>query len=281
MNHSGQLDAIVADRDPREDAGHTDVRRNYRRRFGATARLTGADRLTYSFLIGLRRGKSDLYWLSACWPPFYSRACHGGRSAGISGSGTTREPAGRPRCTITSYMSLDLSYLDCCSRTSILVFGRSWSQPFMVTATVDGRPRRHILDYLWDTVGGPVVVDVVRTERLDHPDVVLLGKWTREVVESLAWDYRVLSEPPPVQLDNVRFLAGYRRSWLIHTDILDEMRARTANLSGLSVADAEREFGVHPHSLVRAALMHLLWCHELAVDLDRPLSPSTVLEAPR
>jgi hypothetical protein len=80
---------------------------------------------------------------------------------------------------------------------------------------------------------------------------------------------------------NRHFLAGYRRSWLIHTDILDEMRARTANLSGLSVADAEREFGVHPHSLVRAALMHLLWCHELAVDLDRPLSPSTVLEAPR
>ena len=91
----------------------------------------------------------------------------------------------------------------------------------------------------------------------------------------------MLSEPPPVQLDDVRFLAGYRRSWLIHTDILDEMRARTANLSGLSVADAEREFGVRPHSLVRAALMHLLWCHELAVDLDRPLSPSTVLEAPR
>ena len=97
----------------------------------------------------------------------------------------------------------------------------------------------------------------------------------------LVGDYRVLSEPPPVQLDDVRFLAGYRRSWLIHTDILDEMRARTANLSGLSVANAEREFGVRPHSLVRAALMHLLWCHELAVDLDRPLSPSTVLEAPR
>jgi hypothetical protein len=74
------------------------------------------------------------------------------------------------------------------------------AQPFMVTATVNGQPRRHILDYLWDTVDGPVVVDVVRTERLDHPDVVLLCKWTREIVESLACDYHVLSEPPPTRL---------------------------------------------------------------------------------
>jgi hypothetical protein len=43
---------------------------------------------------------------------------------------------------------------------------RILAQPFMVTATVDGRPRRHIQDYLWDTVDGPVVVDVVRAERL-------------------------------------------------------------------------------------------------------------------
>jgi hypothetical protein len=42
---------------------------------------------------------------------------------------------------------------------------RILAQPFMVTATVDGHPRRHILDYLWDTVDGPVVVDVVRAER--------------------------------------------------------------------------------------------------------------------
>jgi hypothetical protein len=158
---------------------------------------------------------------------------------------------------------------------------RMVAQPFMVTATVDGRPRRHILDYLWDTDDGPVVVDVVRQERLAHADVVLLCQWTREVVESLAWDYRVLSEPPSVRLENVRFLAGYRRNWLINSDALAEIRSSAANLIGLSIADAEREFLARPHPLVRAALMHLLWRHELAVDLDTPLSPSTVLEAPK
>jgi hypothetical protein len=104
---------------------------------------------------------------------------------------------------------------------------RMIAQPFMVTATVDGRIRRHILDYLWDTVDGPVVVDVVHQERLAHADVVLLCQWTREVVESLAWDYQVLSEPPPTRLNNVRFLAGYRRNWLIDAELLRDMRSRT------------------------------------------------------
>jgi hypothetical protein len=141
------------------------------------------------------------------------------------------------------------------------------AQPFMVAAAVDGRVRRHIPDYLWDTVDGPVVVDVVRAERLTHPDVVFLCKWTREIVESLAWDYYVLSEPPSTRLNNVRFLAGYRRDWLIHPGIHEEMRSRTADLIGMSIADAEREFIVYPRPLVRSALMHFLWRHELAVDL--------------
>ena len=62
---------------------------------------------------------------------------------------------------------------------------RILAQPFMMTATVQGRPRRHILDFLWDTADGPVVVDVVRAERLAHSDVDLLCRWTQAVVEPL------------------------------------------------------------------------------------------------
>jgi hypothetical protein len=155
------------------------------------------------------------------------------------------------------------------------------AQPFMVTATVRGCPRRHIPDYLWDTADGPVVVDVVRAERLAHSDVDLLCRWTRAVVESLGWDYRVLSEPAPVRVDNVSFLARCRRDWLIDAPILREIHSRTADLKGLTIAEAEGEFAAHPQPLVRPALLHLLWCHELHVDLDRPLRPSTVLEVSR
>jgi hypothetical protein len=190
-------------------------------------------------------------------------------------SGTWWSPTMRDHVIYESRLELSrlqLADFDPCIRRII-------AQPFMLTAMVDGRPRRHILDYLWDADSGPVVVDVVRIERLHHPDVALLCKWTRQVIESLGWDYRVLSEPPSVHLANVAFLAGYRRDWLIRREILEEMRSRTTDLTGMSIADAEREFVVHPNPLVRPALMHLLWRHELAVDLDKPLRPSTVLEA--
>ena len=84
-----------------------------------------------------------------------------------------------------------------------------------------------------------------------------------------------------VQFGNAGVLAGYRRDWLIDATALRVMRARAPNLIGLSVAGAEREFTEHRQPLVRAALMHLLWRHELGVDLDKPLRPSTVLEAPK
>ena len=35
------------------------------------------------------------------------------------------------------------------------------AQPLMLRADVDGQARNHILDYLWETRAGPVVVDVV------------------------------------------------------------------------------------------------------------------------
>jgi hypothetical protein len=55
------------------------------------------------------------------------------------------------------------------------------AQPFQLSGTVDNQERRHIPDYLWDSDDGPVVVDVVRTERLTHPRIVGLCAWTKEI----------------------------------------------------------------------------------------------------
>jgi hypothetical protein len=104
------------------------------------------------------------------------------------------------------------------------------AQPFMLRADVDGQARKHILDYLWETPAGPVVVDVVRAERLKRPRVAVLCAWTRQVLESLGCSYRIFTEPPPVELANLRFLAGYRREWLNNQAILAEMRSRVRDL---------------------------------------------------
>jgi hypothetical protein len=152
------------------------------------------------------------------------------------------------------------------------------AQPFRLTAEVDGQERRHILDYLWDSDEGPVVVDVVRSERVTNPRIVRLCAWTKDIVESLGWSYLVVNEPVAVRLANVRFLAGYRREWLINQDVLAELRCRRADLAGRSIDEAEKLIEGHPRPLVRSALLSMLWRHELEVNLDVRLERSTVLE---
>jgi hypothetical protein len=155
------------------------------------------------------------------------------------------------------------------------------AQPFMFRAEVQGQVRRHIVDYLLGTDDGPVVVDVVRTQRMEHPGIALLCAWTRLVTEFMGWSYVVVNEPDPIRLGNVRFLAGYRREWLINREILDGIRSRPGGLAGMSIAEAEASVSGYPKQLVRPAVLHLLWCRDYEVELAEPLRPSTVLEAVR
>ena len=84
------------------------------------------------------------------------------------------------------------------------------AQLFKVRAEVQGQARKHSVDYLWGTADGPVVVDVVRAERMSHPRIALLCAWTRLIIEFLGWSYLVVNEPDPVRFGNIRFLAGRR-----------------------------------------------------------------------
>lgn len=86
------------------------------------------------------------------------------------------------------------------------------AQPFLLQAEVDGQTRRHIPDFLLETPDGPVVVDVVRTARLDHERIIQLCSWTEQLADNQAWTYRVASETARPLLASVRLLAGFRRS---------------------------------------------------------------------
>ena len=155
------------------------------------------------------------------------------------------------------------------------------AQPFCMTAVISGKVHRRIPDFLLATDDGPVVVDVIRSERLTHTGVQLACSWTRQVLASVGWSYRIVSESPPQLLETVRFLAGYRRDWLIDTRALAELRAQAQGLVGLRIDEAERRIASAPHPLVRSALLHMLWRQELTVDLTRPLASSTVLGSTR
>lgn len=149
------------------------------------------------------------------------------------------------------------------------------AQPFMLRSQVDDSVRRHIPDYLLLTDDGPVVVDVKPARLLDAPDVVKAFDWVRAVVESLGWSFDVASEPPPILMENVRFLAGFRRRDRISEPTLSDLCGQ--NLDGVSVSEALHATQ-NAEPSVRAALFHLLWNQELHTDLSVILSSKSMLQ---
>ncbi|RJQ83400.1 TnsA-like heteromeric transposase endonuclease subunit [Pseudonocardiaceae bacterium YIM PH 21723] len=149
------------------------------------------------------------------------------------------------------------------------------AQPFLLRAEVSGTVRRHIPDYLLFTDNGPLVVDVKPQHRVERPENAFTFDWTRQVLKSRGWNYEMWSEPPRDELENVRFLAGYRRDWLFDHELLGQLRS--ADLDGATLATAYQLLPEQPPPLVRAAVLHLLWQQHFTVDLTRPLNSAQVL----
>lgn len=149
------------------------------------------------------------------------------------------------------------------------------AQPFLLEVEVDGRVRRHIPDFLLSTPRGPVVVEVKPRHRVSAPTVAYTLSWARQLVEDRGWDYEVWSEPPAVELANLRFLAGYRDQRRLNQDVLDVVEQ--ADFDCLTVVQATALFRDRPRPLVRAAICHLLWRGTLVTDLDTPLQSTSVL----
>ena len=151
---------------------------------------------------------------------------------------------------------------------------RIYAQPLMIRAKVDGTWRRHTPDFLLVKGKALEFVAVKPLRRLEDPKVVATFEWVREVVESSGWSFEVVCEPLRPYVDNVRFLAGYRRAQLIAPSALTELRA--LELDGAMFGEVLRGSDEREPRL-RAALLHMLWSHELETDLSQVLGEKTVL----
>ncbi|MEU9418336.1 TnsA-like heteromeric transposase endonuclease subunit [Streptomyces sp. NPDC048272] len=149
------------------------------------------------------------------------------------------------------------------------------AQPFLLKRDLQGRVRKHVPDYLVLADDGPVVVDVKPRHRLDRPEVASAFAWTQDAVSSRGWRYEVWSEPDPHLLENIRFLAGYRRDWLFDAELVNSLRM--VGLDGMSLGEAFQLVPAYPRPLVKAAVLHLLWSGHVTTALDRPLSAGHVL----
>lgn len=152
------------------------------------------------------------------------------------------------------------------------------SQPFQLVAEVQGGTRRHVPDFLAVRDDGLVtVVDVKPRRRLEDPTVAFTFGWTREVVNQQGWGFEVFSEPDPVLLANVRFLAGYRRRRQFDAELLEQ--ALGVLVSPVPFAEGERKVmaGGVGRARVRGHLLHLLWSGRLRGDLGSRLTESSLV----
>ena len=152
------------------------------------------------------------------------------------------------------------------------------SQPFLVQCGAGSEVRRHVPDFLVVRgAGGLEVVDVKPAALVREPRVAAQLGWSRDVFGAQGWGYRVVSEPDPVLVENVRFLAGYRRSVQFPDEVV--MAVVAALPAACTFVEAVNTVASVAGGVgsARAVLLHALWCGRLQVDLLSPLAGGSVL----
>ncbi|MFH8583429.1 TnsA-like heteromeric transposase endonuclease subunit [Streptomyces celluloflavus] len=152
-----------------------------------------------------------------------------------------------------------------------------FAQPCRLAARVGDRVRHHVPDFLLVMRSETVrVVNVKPADRLQDPKIVEALAWPGELFRQHGWEYEVWSGADRVLLENVRFLAAYRRPGVVCEAEVE--RAWEEVVDGEELVLAERRLaGDRLPEEARPALMALLWSGRLTTDLSRPLSGESVL----
>jgi len=152
-----------------------------------------------------------------------------------------------------------------------------WAQPCRLVASIDGTQRQHVPDFLLASPAGQVsVVNVKPADRLTDPKIADALAWPGELFAGHGWRYEVWSGGDAVTVENVRFLAGYRRPGIVEEDLI--ARAWQEVCDGEPLGEVERRLaGDAPGWTARPALLALLWRHRLTTDLAKPLSSDAIL----
>ena len=150
------------------------------------------------------------------------------------------------------------------------------AQPFFLTASVNGKERNHVPDFLLlDGDGAVSVVNVKPADRLADAKVAEALGWAGAVFAERGWRHQIWTGAPAVQLSNVRFLAAYRDPARLDPALVSAVA--DAPVGPVRLSEIERSWPQRCGE-ARAAALHLVWRGVLRADLSVPLSSETMLE---
>ena len=150
-------------------------------------------------------------------------------------------------------------------------------QPLRLRYSKDGVRATHVPDLLVWRGGRCELCDVKSEERLEDREFQTQVRATGLACAEAGLGYRVLSQPEPQLLVNVRWLAGFREPPADpdgeRSRMLSAIRTGACTIAALLAGAGER-------ALARPVLMHMLWVREVLIDLGVPLGEDSIVWAP-
>lgn len=124
--------------------------------------------------------------------------------------------------------------------------------------------------------GVVTVVDVKAASRVDDPKVVAQFGWARAVCRRHGFGFEVWTGCDPVLLENVRFLAGYRRAVTVATELVEPVVEAAAE--PVAITALERRLAkTAPPWVIRPVILYALWKSRLSADLSHGLDGATIV----
>ena len=153
------------------------------------------------------------------------------------------------------------------------------SQPFILHTANSKNSFEHIPDFLVVSATEEImVIDVKPKKFVATAENVRKFEATAAACELVGWDYAVQSEPNRSFLENLRWLAGYRRRFPT-VDLYAEKLIKTCEKEPLPLQDLVSRVG--PPILVRPILFHLLWHRLLEINMHAQLNNKTLVNLPK
>ncbi|MFH8625539.1 TnsA-like heteromeric transposase endonuclease subunit [Streptomyces vietnamensis] len=150
------------------------------------------------------------------------------------------------------------------------------SQPFwLFWQSEAGRGVSHAPDYFARREDGTAVVVDCRPADRRKPKDVAKFEATRAACARVGWEFRLVGNPDVIVVRNVRWLAGYRHPrYRLEPVVCGLLAAFTEPRPLMDGASS-----VGDEIAVLPVLFHLLWTHELTVDMSVPLHSATAVSA--